>query len=291
MIFGGQMDDRFLTWDDFVKNFGRELQIAAEVHERMVAGGLQDNCLSKFDFVFVSNKKEKLEPLRDFIRSHYPYSVASPQPAEEGWELCGATDEIPITADNLKYWALDMSKRGYEFDARFDQYGAPFDPKNQRFPDLIASKEDFWFDRAIEQHEAGDLSGALMTWSHVIAINPRNADAYYSRAIVKNEVHTWKAALHDYDAALEIAPNFLSALTNRGSLKDDNGDHRGAIADYDTVIELGAEDLDNTLKAYFNRGNAKLNLHDKDGACEDWKKALELGADYAQARIGEHCGR
>jgi hypothetical protein len=39
------MDDRFLTWDDFVKNFGRELRIAAEVHEGMVAGALQDNCL------------------------------------------------------------------------------------------------------------------------------------------------------------------------------------------------------------------------------------------------------
>jgi hypothetical protein len=40
-----------------------------------------------------------------------------------------------------------------------------------------------------------------LTWSAVIALNPKNADAYYSRALVRNELPTWKSALRDYDSA------------------------------------------------------------------------------------------
>jgi tetratricopeptide (TPR) repeat protein len=257
----------------------------------MVAKGLKDHCLAKFDFTFVSDDKAKLERLRDFLLSHYPYSVNRLEAAAAGWELSGQTDDLSITADNLKYWALDMSKRGCEFDARFEAYGAPFDPKAQRFPPLDPAQAERWFDRGMKQYEGGNLSGAIVSWSLVLAIDPADADALYSRAIVKNELHAWKAALRDYDAALAIAPEFLSALVNRGSLKDDNGDHRGAIADFDKVIALGAGDAENTRLAFFNRGNAKLNLNDKPGACTDWKKALSLGEPAARARIDEHCGR
>jgi tetratricopeptide (TPR) repeat protein len=106
----------------------------------------------------------------------------------------------------------------------------------------------------VQQYDQGDLSGALMTRSEVIALNPKNANAYYSRAVVKNELHTWKNALRDYDAALEISPTFVSALLNRGSVRDDNGDYVGAIEDYDKAISLSDDGDVTKTRAYFNRG-------------------------------------
>jgi tetratricopeptide (TPR) repeat protein len=281
--------NQFFTWDDFVENYGAEMRIAGEVYEGLTENGLKENCLCKFDFTFVSNRKENLQRLAEVLTQRYAYTVAEIEAVEEAWELNGETREIPVTEDNLLYWALDMAKRGYEFDAKFEAYGAPFDPREQRFPDLDASKEDFWFDQAIELYEAGNLSGALIGWSNVIAINPRNSDAFYSRAIVKNELYTWKSALRDYDAALQIDPEDFRALVNRGSLKADHDDHQGAMQDFDAVIQLASDDPSNKAMAYFNRGNSKLALHDNAGACADWKQAQALGAEYASARIAEHC--
>jgi tetratricopeptide (TPR) repeat protein len=283
------MDDRFLTWDDFVDGFGREMRFASEVHERMVEGGLKDNALSRFDFTFVSDSEEKLRRLGDFLQRRYGCSIAGIEEVDEAFELNGETGDIAVTADNLMYWALDMAKRGYEFDAKFEAYGAPFHPDEQRFPDLAPANEDFWFDQAVELYEAGNLSGALIAWSNVLAINAKNVDALYSRAIVKSELYTWKAALRDYDAAIDIAPDFFSARVNRGSLKADHGDHAGAFEDYERVIRDAPEGDHNRPLAYFNRGNSKLALSDNAGACADWLKARELGADYAQQRIDEHC--
>jgi len=188
------------------------------------------------------------------------------------------------------YWVLDMSKRGYEFDAELDAYGALFDPADQKLWDSSARKEeDSLFERGVQQYNDGDLSGALMTWSEVISLNPKNADAYYSRAIVKNELHTWKSALKDYDAALQISPTFASALLNRGNVRDDNGDYAGAIADYDKAINLSDCDDVTKTRAYFNRGNTKLHLKDKSGACADWNIALQRGEQDAQSLIDKHC--
>jgi tetratricopeptide (TPR) repeat protein len=283
------VSNRFFTWDDFVENFGAEMRIACEVYESMAGNGLKDTCLCKFDFTFVSDRKENLERLAELLRDSYAYTVTGIEFVEEQWELNGETDEIAVTEDHLLYWALDMAKRGYELDAKFDAYGAPFDPANQHFPDLSPARERFWFNQAVDQYDAGNKCGALIGWSHAIAINPRNAVAFYSRAIVKNELYTWKSALRDYDAALEIDPEYFAALINRGSLKADNADHQGAMEDYDAVIRLAPDDSDKAT-AYFNRGNSKLALQDRAGACADWKQAQALGAEYAKDRIARNCG-
>jgi tetratricopeptide (TPR) repeat protein len=283
------MENSYFTWDKFVENFGREMRIAGEVFEGMAGKGLKDGCLCCFDFTFLSNRRENLERLKQFLQSHYPYSITGIKSNSSEWDLDGKTAEIPVTADNLMYWALDMSKRGYEFDAELDAYGALFDPANQKIWNSDATQEGSLYERGVHQYNDGDLSGALMTWSAVIALNPKNADAYYSRAIVKNELHTWKNALKDYDAALQLSPTFVSALLNRGSVRDDNGDYVGAIEDYDKAISLSDEDDVTKTRAYFNRGNTKLHLKDKSGACADWNIALQRGERDAQALIDKHC--
>lgn len=282
------MTNTFFTWNKFTDNFGREMTVAQDVFD-MAKSGLKNNCLTKMEFTFISDKKENLNRLQEFIVSHYPYTVKEIEKNGDVWEINGETDEFPITSDNLLYWALDMYKRGYEFDSELDAYGGLFDPKNPIYQSLDSSNETIYFDKGIECYNNGDLSGAIIYWSLTIAINPKNPNAYYSRAIVKNELYTWKSALRDYDRALEIAPDFIDALVNRGSVKDENSDYKGAIDDYNKAISFKNIDAENKKLAYFNRGNSKLNLKDKKGACEDWNIALTLGADYAKERIEGNC--
>ncbi len=284
-----EMEKRFFTWNSFVDGFGKEMVSSNDVFNRMVKSGLKDNCLTIMDFTFISDNKENLQKLGEFIKTHYPYSVQEVKRYGNLWEINGVTNEMPMTAENLLYWGLDMYKRGYEFDARLDAYGGPFDPNDQKFPELGIAKAGYYFDKGLECYNNGDLSGAIFNWTLTIQIDPTDPNAYYSRAIVKNELYTWKSALKDYDKAIEIAPKFVNALINRGGLKDENGDYQGAIADYETVLKLDTPDPEEKQQAYFNLGNTYLNLKDRTTACENWSKALEHGAEYARKRIIEHC--
>lgn len=284
-----KMENKFITWDNFVNGFGKEMVSAEDVFKNMVKSGLKDYCLTKMDFTFISDNKENLTRLGEFIKNHYPYTVQEVKKYGNLWEINGETNEMPITADNLMYWNLDMYKRGYEFDSTLDAYGGLFDPKSPKFPDLDTSKANYYFDKGVECYNNGDLSGSIFNWSLTIAIDSKDPNAYYSRAIVKNELYTWKSALKDYDIAIEIAPKFASALINRGGLKDENRDYYGAIADYQKVLQIDNSEIENKQQAYFNLGNTKLNLNDKNGACENWKKAFELGAEYAKEKIDEYC--
>lgn len=278
--------EKFITWEQFTQNFGKEMVSAQDVFNNMQKSGVSDFSLAKFDFHFVSNAKDKLNKLKDFLNKHYPYEIKSIKKNKKGlWELKGETNEIPITEDNLLYWALDMYKRGYEFDAELEGYGAPFDPKNQKFPNYDKTKEDYYFNKGIENYNSGDLSGAIINLTICIEINPEDPNSYYSRAIVKNELYAWKSAIADYDKAIELAPKFIDAIVNRGTVKDENGDYEGALKDYEKALELRPNDA----MTYFNIGNTKFNQGKKSEACENWKKAKELGADYAQERISKKC--
>ncbi len=139
------MENRFFTWDKFVDNFGKEMATAEAVYDGMAKNGLKDNCLVKMDFTFVSDSKENLDALDKFIRTRYPYTLQATEKQNNLWELNGETNEIPITADNLLYWTLDMYKRGYEFDATLEAYGGPFDRKDQKYPDLVEVSADSYF--------------------------------------------------------------------------------------------------------------------------------------------------
>lgn len=284
-----KMEKRYFTWDNFVDGFGKEMVTSQAVFSNLVTSGLKDNCLTKMDFTFISDKEQNLQNLGEFIKAHYPYSVQEIKKYGKLWEMNGVTNEMPMTADNLLYWGLDMYKRGYEFDAKLEAYGSLFDPKDQKFPEIDSSKADYYFDKGFACYNNGDLSGAICNWTLTIQIEPTNPNAYYTRGIVKGELYTWKSALKDYDKAIEIRPNFVSALINRGALKDENGDYQGAIADYETVLKLDSLETEETQLTYFNLGNTYFNLNDATKACENWNKALENGAEYAQERISEHC--
>jgi len=286
---GEPVTSRYFSWDEFVDHFGAEMRIAEDVYQGMVHSGLKDWDTVAMDFVFLSDQREKLDSLRACLATRYGYAVGAPVQVEASWEMSGKTPPIPITADSLMYWALDLASRGYEFDATFDGYGGTVDPDSGQPADVGPGRAEYWFNWALERYEAGDRAAAQWGFSAAIVAAPSDPNAWYSRAIVRNELHTWKAALRDYDEALRLAPGFSSALLNRGALKDENGDPRGAIEDYERVLASEA-DPETQTRAWFNRGNSKFRLGDVAGACVDWRIAAERGAGYAEERLAAHCG-
>ena len=279
------MNSTFYSWDDFVANYGKEMRLAEDVYNSMKKHGLKDFTYAKFDFHFVSDEKYKLEALNQYLQEHYNYEYKSLTKFDCIYDLTGLTNDIPITQENLLYWALDMAKRGMEFDCQFDGYGSAPDNKKPIMPCFSEDQEDIYFDKAMQLYNLGDLSGSFFNLSLVININPYDPNAYYSRAIVRNELYTWKSALSDYDKAIELAPAFVDAIVNRGTIKDEHGDYCGAIEDYNKAIALDA----NNSMAYFNRGNSNYNMGNRKTACADWNKALQLGDDSALERIMENC--
>ncbi len=279
------MENNFFTWKQFNDNFAREMVSATEVYERRKKDGIKDYCLAKFDFVYISDDKDKLLDLGSFLSANYGYEIIEIKKVKEYWELNGNAIEFPVNEDNLLYWALDLYCKGYEFDCILEGYGAMSNAKDQKFPDLKKELEDYYFNLAIEAYNNRNLGMAIIHFSTVIQINPKDPNSWYSRGVAKDELYTWKDARRDYDEAIALAPDFVAALINRAANKDEAEEYSDAILDYDKAIEL---DPQNAM-AYFNRGNTKYNLADKKGAFEDWTKAKYLGADYAQKRLDETC--
>jgi len=275
----------FFTKSEFRDNIRSEVNSAIEVYQRRKADGMKDYSISAYDFVFISDTKNKLEDLGTFLSEKYGYSIEGIIKEADGWEMTGNATEFPVDEDNLIYWVLHLYCKGYDFDCRLVGYGSLDDNENQRFPKMDISFYDDYFNLAMANYENGNMGLGIVNFSIAIKINPNDPDAWYSRAILKEEVYEKKAARADYDKALELAPDFVDAIINRAANKDEAGEYEDAIEDYTTAIAL---DPDNGV-AYFNRGNSKLNSGDKKGACEDWHKAKELGSTYAQSRIDASC--
>jgi tetratricopeptide (TPR) repeat protein len=279
------MGNTFFIKSQFNGNFGKEMASATSVYEQRKKSGLDDYSLATYDFVFISDEKDKLARLRDFLNVNYGYKILEIKKEDDYWELTGEALEFPVDENNLMYWALDLYCKAYEFDCRLDGYGAMGDPKDQSFPDMETDKADHYFELAMEAYNKRNLGMAIIHFSTAIKINPDDPNSWYSRAAVKDELHTWKAARRDYDKAIELAPKFVDAIVNRAANKDEACEYDEAIADYSRALELSPQNE----MAYFNRGNSKFDKKDNKGACEDWNKAKELGAEYAQQRIDEHC--
>jgi len=277
--------ERYFSENEFNDNFGKEMVSASEVYEQRKKIGMKDYAIATYDFVFISDDKNKLDSLGHFLLTIYGYKITEIKNANGYWELSGEATRFPVDKDNLMYWALDLYCKGFEFDCKLDGYGAIADSKNQEFPKMDTMFADGYFDLGIEAYKKRNLGMAIIHFSTVLKINPKDAQAYYSRAIAKDELHTWKAARSDYDKAIELAPDFINALVNRAANKDEAGEYDDALKDYDKALAL---DSTNAM-TFYNRGNTKHSKGDKQGACADWKKAKQLGADYAQERIDQLC--
>ncbi len=123
------------------------------------------------------------------------------------------------------------------------------------------------------------ISMAIEAYSHVIDLNPDNADAYINRgaAYIKEGKHD--LAIENCNKAIQLHPDYALTYSNRGVAYDEKGEHDLAISDYDKAIELKP----NYADAYNNRGNAYRAKRMYDLAISDYDKAIELKPNYADA--------
>ncbi len=277
------IDNRYFKTKLFDFGFRTEVEISQDIYKNLVRSGLKEYQLLTYSIDFISDKKEKLDSLANFLIIHYKYKIKEIKKEEDGWILYTAATPFPVDSNTFLYWVIDMYVLGYNFDCRIKGYGPAV--HTGKFPDLSKNKAAFYFDEGTNAYNNKNKSSAIINWTNVLKIEPNNTNALYSRAKVKNELYLLKDALNDYDKAIEIAPKFTEAITNRAKIKEKVGDYDGAISDYSRVIEL---DPKNAM-AYFNRGNSNLKNGDKASACADWKKAKELGVDYVNERLIDQC--
>ena len=207
-------ENTYFTWSHFVDDFDKQVMHAEETYNELKADGLVDFTYVKLSPCFVSDKKDNLERLKKYLTDNYSYLFIANDSRENTFILKMETVSLPVTKDTLIYWALNMSKCGYDFDCKFDTYQAETTQASE-LPVFDKAEESTYFNKAVSCFNLGNLSGAIANWSVAITINKNNADAYYSRAVAKNQLFTWKSALNDYDKALAIVPDFVVALLNR----------------------------------------------------------------------------
>ena len=59
----------------------------------------------------------------------------------------------------------------------------------------------FYFERAIDKDESGDLQGAIEDYTSEIEINPAFSEAYYYRGVNKEILEDPKGAMEDWKKA------------------------------------------------------------------------------------------
>lgn len=277
------MEGRFFTQEQFIKQFNEEVLWAAAVYDRLIKSGFQEYALGEFDFLFVSDQREKLEKFSAFLTATYGSKIGEIGEKDGLLGFTGISPLFPIDQDNLLAWGIDLYFKGFEFDCRLDGYGTFAGADNKEFPNLEPSQLAYYFDLGISSYNNRNYGASIINFTSAIKIFPENANTWYSRAIAKEAIFLTAKAREDYDKAIELAPTFKEAYINRAVNRSETEDYTGAIADFNKAIELDASNA----AVYFNRGNTKLNLGDKEGARADWTKAKELGADYAAERLKE----
>ncbi|MDE0684478.1 MAG: tetratricopeptide repeat protein [Candidatus Poribacteria bacterium] len=172
----------------------------------------------------------------------------------EGWQ--NVVDGIRNTVDEMQTQAKSSSEN----------------VQNKRLTEWVFQQGNFLL-------ILNQISMAIEAYSHVIDLNPDNADAYINRgaAYIKEDKHD--LAIKNCNKAIQLRPDYALTYNNRGVAYDGKGEHDVAISDYDKAIELKP----NYADAYNNRGNAYKTKRMYDVAISDYDKAIELKPNYADA--------
>jgi len=134
------------------------------------------------------------------------------------------------------------------------------------------------FQEGSARQSAGDLDGAIVSYTNAIRLNPQDSRAYFNRALS----YLYKGAkgagfydqlIADANKAIELGtPNLADAYSLRGTGWAGKGNFDKAIADHTRAIKLNP----NHALAYNNRANDKLRQGDLDGALADCNKSIAL---------------
>jgi len=133
------------------------------------------------------------------------------------------------------------------------------------------------FDKAVEFHNAGKFTEALVLYKKILAINPTNLSALNNSACIKDELGDITGAFEDINRAIQISPKYADAHYNRGYLYKKCKSYEMAIQDYTKAIELG---VSNIAYSFHGRGKCYEELGLLDKALEDISKSIDIYPKY-----------
>ncbi|MBW4670499.1 MAG: tetratricopeptide repeat protein [Cyanomargarita calcarea GSE-NOS-MK-12-04C] len=129
-----------------------------------------------------------------------------------------------------------------------------------------------YLDKGFELLEAEDYKGAIDSFTKVLEINPKIADAYLGRGIARTYLEDYQGSIVDFSNALEIDSKYTYAYYFRGLSRGVLEDYKGAIADFNKTIQLDRK----FASAYYYRGIAYYYVGEKQKALADLQLAANL---------------
>jgi tetratricopeptide (TPR) repeat protein len=142
-----------------------------------------------------------------------------------------------------------------------------------------------WFNRGLQQANAGDLENAIASWENALALNPNLAQAWHNRGSALGHLGRMEEAIASYNKAIELNPNDPQAWNARAHALYNLQRWEEAIICWDKVIELEPD----LAQIWYNRGCALENGGRIDAAIASFRKALEVQPDFelAQSKLNQ----
>ena len=130
---------------------------------------------------------------------------------------------------------------------------------------------DDFYQRAVADHNRGELDLALTDYGRAIELAPNSPTAYFYRASIRQSKNDLDGSIADYSRVIELVPGYSRAYAERGTVKKLKGDFAAALADCDRAIALAPK----SAYDYARRGWVKTS-EDVDGAIADYPNSPDL---------------
>ncbi len=135
------------------------------------------------------------------------------------------------------------------------------------------------FDKGVALLKEERYKEATQTFSHLIQISPRAADAYKNRGVAYMKQSLYDLAVRDFLKTIEIKPDLKGLYSNLGVAFYYQKEYRKAIEYYDREI-LQSPD---SYFTYFNRAICWAKLDENEKSLGDIDKTLEIMPDLYPA--------
>jgi len=139
------------------------------------------------------------------------------------------------------------------------------------------------FHEAVELHNRGRLTDAMLLYDGVIRQDPDVALVHSNRGAALSSLQKFEEALRSFDRAIELRPDYAETHNNKANTLVCLKRLDEAVLSYDRAIAIKP----NYAEAYYNRANALKELKRLEEAVCSYDRAVALKPDFAEA----YCNR
>jgi tetratricopeptide (TPR) repeat protein len=147
-------------------------------------------------------------------------------------------------------------------------------------------EEEVLFERGLQQFDAGDFEGSIISFDKALKIKPHYYQAWHNRSralghwgIALDNLGKFEEALVSFDQALNFKHDDHEGWGRRGITLDYLGRYEEAIASYDQAIKFKFD----YHEAWNNRGLSLCNLKRYEEAIASYEQAIKFKPDKDEA--------